>query len=84
MYVRPKFRGKGIARKLAKRAIVVAQDIGYSRMRLDTLSRLKEAVLLYDSLGFKKVRPYTVNPHEDAIYMELKLERLERRHRRSK
>ncbi|HVC26924.1 MAG TPA: GNAT family N-acetyltransferase [Nitrososphaerales archaeon] len=46
MYVRPKFRGEGIGRKLAKRAIEEARDIGYLRMRLDTLSRLREAVTL--------------------------------------
>jgi len=71
MYVRPEFRGKGIGRKLAKRAIKEARDIGYVRMRLDTLSRLKEAVSLYDSLGFKEIAPYTVNPNRGVIYMEL-------------
>jgi putative acetyltransferase len=76
MYVQPEFRGRGIGRMLAKRAITEARRIGYSRMRLDTLSRLKEAIRLYDSLGFRKVRPYRVNPHKDAVYMELNLERL--------
>jgi putative acetyltransferase len=73
MYVRPGFRGRGIGRMLAKRAIMEAQDIGYIRMRLDTLSRLKEAILLYDSLGFREVRPYTVNPNKDSVCMELDL-----------
>jgi GNAT superfamily N-acetyltransferase len=63
MYVQSEFRGRGIGRTLAKRVIEEAEDIGYSRMRLETLSRLKEAVSLYDSLGFKKVKPYSVNPH---------------------
>ena len=76
MYVKPEFRGRGIGRMLANRAIGEARDIGYSRMRLDTLARLKEAVFLYDSLGFKKVRPYTINPHKDAAYMELNFGRL--------
>ncbi|MDA4132467.1 MAG: GNAT family N-acetyltransferase [Thaumarchaeota archaeon] len=76
MYVRPRFRQRGIGRMLAERAIGEAQDIGYKRMRLDTLSRLREAVSLYDSLGFKKIGPYTVNPQEDVVYMELDLGKL--------
>jgi len=73
MYVRPEFRGRGIGRMLAKRAIEEGRAFGYTRMRLDTLSRLKEAVFLYDSLGFKKIGQYRVNPHKDVIYMELDL-----------
>ena len=76
MYVQPEFRGMGIGRMLAKRVIGEAQNIGYSRMRLDTLSRLKEAIFLYDSLGFKKVSPYAVDPQKDAVYMELNFGRL--------
>jgi len=75
MYVRPEFRGRGIGRMLAKRAIKEARDIGYVRMRLDTLSRLKEAVSLYESLGFKEIAPYRVNPNKGVIYMELDLGR---------
>ncbi len=73
MYVRPEFRGMGIGRMLANKAIEEARGIGYRRMRLDTLSRLKEATSLYESLGFEKVGPYTVNPNEDAVYLELDL-----------
>jgi putative acetyltransferase len=73
LFVRPGFRQRGIGRMLAKRAIEEARDIGYDQMRLDTLSRLKEAVTLYHSLGFKKIGPYRVNPQKDVVYMELDL-----------
>ncbi len=75
MYVRPGSRGRGIGRLLARRAIKAAQDAGYNRMRLDTLSRLKEAVSLYRSLGFEKIEPYRFNPHRGVLYMELNLGR---------
>ena len=73
MYVRPEFRGKGVGRMLAERAIREAREIGYDRMRLDTLSRLKEAVSLYSSLGFKEIPPYRANPNKGVVYMELEL-----------
>ena len=75
MYVRPEFRGKGIGRLLAARAIQEAQEIGYTRMRLDTLARLKEAVSLYKSLGFEEIGPYRANPNQGVVYMELDLGR---------
>jgi putative acetyltransferase len=73
MYVRPEFRGRGIGRMLAKRAIEEARGIGYAKMRLDTLSRLQEAVSLYGSMGFKQIGPYRANPHKGVVYMELDL-----------
>ena len=73
MYVKPEFRGKGIGRLLAAKAIEEAREMGYSRMRLDTLSRLKEAVSLYGSLGFKEIGPYRVNPNKGVVFMELNL-----------
>jgi putative acetyltransferase len=75
MYVRPEFRGKGIGRLLAARAIQEARGIGYTRIRLDTLARLKEAVSLYKSLGFEEIGPYRANPNQGVVYMELVLGR---------
>jgi putative acetyltransferase len=74
LYLRPEFRGKGLGRALAERLIAEAHNIGYRRMRLDTVEPLmKEAVALYRRLGFKKIAPYRTNPVEGAMYMELEL-----------
>jgi putative acetyltransferase len=40
-------------------------------MRLDTVSSMTEAIGLYQSLGFKKIKTYCYNPLEEASYMEL-------------
>jgi len=73
LYVRPAFRGKGAGRILAQAVIQAAREHGYHRMRLDTLSSMKEAIALYESLGFQRIPPYYDNPSPLAVFMELRL-----------
>jgi len=72
LYVRPQFRGKGLGRALAERVIAEARQIGYQRLRLDTVEpMMKAAVAMYRQLGFREIAPYRDNPIEGALYMEL-------------
>jgi len=74
LYLRPHFRGKGLGRVLADRIIAEARQIGYQRMRLDTVEPvMKDAVAMYRKLGFKEIAPYCKNPIAGALYMELRL-----------
>lgn len=74
LYVRPKFRGKGLGRTLTTTIIEAAREIGYPRMRLDTLpGKMDQAIVMYRSLGFKNIAPYYNNPVEGAAFMELEL-----------
>ncbi|MBI2256041.1 MAG: GNAT family N-acetyltransferase [Proteobacteria bacterium] len=52
------FRGLGLGRALAERAIMQAMAIGYRAIRLDTSHRQNEAIRLYESLGFNRIAPY--------------------------
>ena len=73
LYVRPAFRRKGLGRTLTNHIVAAATDIGYERMRLDTLGSMQEAIRLYESLGFRRIRPYNDNPLPGAVFLELKL-----------
>jgi putative acetyltransferase len=72
LYVRPPFRGTGLGRRLAVRAIEYARAQGFQRLLLDTIAeRMQQAVTLYRSLGFRECAPY--NDTEGALWMELLL-----------
>lgn len=74
LYLRPEFRGKGLGRALAERIIAEARQIGYQRIRLDTVEPvMKDAVAMYRKLGFKEIAPYRANPIAGAMYLELEL-----------
>lgn len=74
LYVRPQFRGRRLGQTLVDRVIEDARQIGYSRMRLDTLpGKMDAAIAMYRSLGFKDIERYYDNPYQTAAFMELDL-----------
>jgi putative acetyltransferase len=74
LYLRPQFRGKGLGLALANRILAEARQIGYERIRLDTVEPvMKDAVAMYRRLGFREIAPYCSNPIAGALYMELLL-----------
>ena len=76
LYVRPEFRGHNIGRALAEQIIREAAEIGYSRMRLDTVAgKMDSAIALYRELGFKETDPYYQTPVGHTLFMELELAR---------
>ena len=73
LYVRPEARGMGLGRKLVEELMSFARKSAYVSMKLDTVSKLKEAISLYRSIGFTETPPYVYNPLSDVLYFELKL-----------
>jgi len=76
LYVRPRFRGHSIGLSLAQRLIRDAAEIGYERMRLDTVpGKMDSAIAMYRRLGFEPIEPYYGTPISQTLFMELALTR---------
>lgn len=70
MWVREPWRRTGLGRRLAEAALERARQIGYARIRLDTLASMTPALTLYRSLGFRDIPPYYPNPLDHVVYLE--------------
>ena len=73
LYVKPQFRGNGLAKSLVELIINDAREIGYRYMLLDTLPGLKTAIKMYENLGFYRIPSYNDSPVENTVFMKLDL-----------
>ena len=73
MYLEPDIRGHGEGARLLNLLLDKARQLGYERVRLDTLRRLTPAVRLYEKSGFREIAPYNPNPEDDIVYFERSL-----------
>ena len=70
MFVRAECRGLKIGQRMLEQILAVAKELGYKKIRLDTLPDMTQAQRLYRSFGFSEIRPYRFNPVAGAVYME--------------
>lgn len=73
LYIRPAFRGLGLATALAELTMSGAKNRGYRYAYLDTLRSMKAAIAVYERLGFQSVEPYYNNPLPEAVYFRKEL-----------
>lgn len=70
LFVQAPFRKFGIGEGLVKAILIEAKQLGYAKMKLDTLERLKAAIALYLKYGFIITTAYYHNPLPEVVYME--------------
>jgi putative acetyltransferase len=82
LYVRPAYRALrmgqagelSIGRALAGAIVSAGRELGYRRLRLDTVAgKMDAAIQLYRSLGFSEIPAYYSSPIQSTIYFELVL-----------
>jgi len=72
LYVRPEYRGAGIASALMDAAEEYARSSGFTHVYLDTFDALDAAVRFYDRRGYDRITRYNDNP-QATIFMRLDL-----------
>jgi putative acetyltransferase len=70
MYLKPEFQKRGIGKALLDKALVLAKELGYKKIRLDTLASMASAINLYKATGFYNIEAYYFNPEPNALYFE--------------
>lgn len=70
LYVQAEYRKYGIGEALVQQILEDAVKLGYTKMKLDTLERLKAAITLYLKYGFSITTAYYHNPLPEVVYME--------------
>lgn len=73
LFVYEKHRGHGYGKLLCNELVEKAKCLGYKSMVLDTVTRLKSANTLYESMGFVDIPSYYDNPEETVRYMGIDL-----------
>ena len=73
MAVSPKAQGKGVGLLLAESAIKWAKEKGASRIYLESNTKLKPAIKLYEKLGFKEITGLSSAYDRVDIQMMLRL-----------
>ncbi len=74
MYVRPEFRGSGFGRLILEHLAEHARTHGLTLLRLETGIYQREAIALYERLGFTRIPPfgpYFVDPLSLCYEMRL-------------
>lgn len=72
LYLDKSYRGQHLGSRLIKVAIDEAKTRGFKSMVLDSMSKYKEALHLYEKLGFRNTERFNDNVYAD-VFMKLDL-----------
>src|SRR5271155_4466707 len=83
VYVRADHRGKGFGPRLTGALLDRAAELGYERVRVDTLPTMTAAIQFYQEMGFKPIPPYWPHPVPGSLFFEFRVPRPTHRRSRS-
>ena len=75
VYVRPDHRGPGFGPRLTRALLDRARQLGYERVRVDTLPTMAAAIQFYPAMGFKPIPPFWPHPVAGALFFEYPLKK---------
>ncbi len=70
MFIKDNYRKEGIGSLLLQKALDIATELHYKKIRLDTLDTMTPAINLYKKFGFYEIEPYYFNPEKNAVFFE--------------
>jgi putative acetyltransferase len=70
MFIKEDYRKEGIGALLLQKALELAKELHYIKIRLDTLDTMTPAINLYKKYGFYEIEPYYFNPEKNAVFFE--------------
>lgn len=70
IYVRADHRGPVFGPRFAGACLERARELGYDRVRVDTLPSMEAAIRFYQELGFRPIPPYWAHPVPGALFFE--------------
>jgi putative acetyltransferase len=76
MAVRRSWRGQGVGRRLLEHVVVQARRLGARSLYLETNHTLRNAIHLYESIGFRHLPPERLSPSPYVradVFMEMEL-----------
>ncbi|MFZ1023570.1 MAG: GNAT family N-acetyltransferase [Thermoplasmata archaeon] len=73
LYVRADHRGGGFGKRLTSALLERARELGYERVRVDTLSTMAAAIQFYQELGFRPIPSYWAHPAPGALFFEYRV-----------
>ena len=72
LYLDKAYRGQHLGSRLVNVAIDEARKLGYKSIVLDSMSKYKEALRLYEKCGFKNTERFNDNVYAD-VFMRMEL-----------
>jgi len=69
MYLHRDWRGRGLGKLMLQRALRRAKQLGFRRVEIETASVLKDAIALYERVGFRKTSHRPRAPRADQAYI---------------